>query len=223
MIEVNLHPSGGKGSRFSGSRLSQLLPTALQRGGRSSGRGERVRDVWTTVAIVVPALVFLVVGFLWFSTRSERSELEGMLTQAVEDSTRLADLRSLSDSLISRDLRIQERLNLVQSLDGGRYVWSHLLDEISRALPAYTWLTLVRRDSPLPDLRVQVDGLAANPLAITRFVRNLQNSPYVSEVRIMGSQQQLIENVAAQAFQLMVSYEAPREVPTRSEPFMGGP
>ncbi len=223
MIEVNLHPSAGKGSRFSGRKLSLRLPTALQRGGRSSGRGERVRDVWTTVAIVVPALVFLVVGFLWFSTRSERSELEGMLTQAVEDSTRLADLRSLSDSLISRDLRIQERLNLVQSLDGGRYVWSHLLDEISRALPAYTWLTLVRRDSPLPDLRVQVDGLAANPLAITRFVRNLQNSPYVSEVRIMGSQQQLINNVAAQAFQLMVSYEAPREEPTRSEPFMGGP
>ena len=223
MIEVNLHPSAGKGSRFSGWKHSLRLPTALQRGGRSSGLGESVRDVWTTVAIVVPALVFLVVGFLWFSTRSERSELEGMLTQAVEDSTRLADLRSLSDSLISRDLRIQERLNLVQSLDGGRYVWSHLLDEISRAMPAYTWLTLVRRDSPLPDLRVQVDGLAANPLAITRFVRNLQNSPYVSEVRIMGSQQQLIENVAAQAFQLMVSYEAPREEPTRSEPFMGGP
>ncbi len=223
MIEVNLHPSGGKGSRFSGAKLSMRLPAALKLGGGSSGRGESVRDVWTTVAIVVPALVFLVVGFLWFSTRSERSELEGRLTQAVEDSTRLADLRSLSDSLISRDLRIQERLNLVQSLDGGRYVWSHLLDEISRAMPAYTWLTLVRRDSPLPDLRVQVDGLAANPLAITRFVRNLQDSPYVSEVRIMGSQQQLVENVAAQAFQLMVSYEAPREEPTRSEPFMGGP
>lgn len=222
MIEVNLHPTGGKGSRFSGRKFSIRLPAVLNRGGGRGG-GESVRDVWTTVAIVVPALVVLAIGFLWFTARSERSELEASLAHAVEDSTRLADLRSLSDSLISRDIRIQERLTLVQSLDGGRYVWSHLLDEISRAMPAYTWLTLVRRDAPLPDLRVQVDGLAANPLAITRFVRNLQNSPYVSEVRIMGSQQQLIDNVAAQAFQLMVSYEAPPEELIRSEPFLGGP
>jgi len=222
MIEVNLNPSGGKRSRFSSRRFSIRLPAALNRGG-GRARGEKVRDVWTTVAIVVPALVVLAVGLLWFTTRSERSELEASLTQAIEDSTRLADLRSLSDSLIGRDNRIQERLDLVQSLDGGRYVWSHLLDEISRAMPAYTWLTLVRRDAPLPDLRVQVDGLAANPLAITRFVRNLQDSPYVAEVRIMGSQQQLVENVAAQAFQLMVSYKAPPEELIRSEPFFGGP
>lgn len=219
MIEVNLLPSGGKGSRISGGKLSIRLPAAFKSTGR---RGDSVRDVWTTIAIAVPALVLLVIGFLWFSTRSERSELEGSLVQAVEDSTRLSDLRALSDSLIARDVRIQERLELVQSLDGGRYVWPHLLDEISRAVPAYTWLTMVRREAPLPDLRVQVDGLAANPLAITRFVRNLQASPYVSEVQIMGSQLQLVENVAAQAFQLMVSYQTPPEDMILSKPLTGG-
>ena len=25
-------------------------------------------------------------------------------------------------------------------MDGDRYVWPHLLDEVTRALPAYTWL-----------------------------------------------------------------------------------
>jgi Tfp pilus assembly protein PilN len=162
------------------------------------------------VAIVVPALVVLIVGWLWFSTRSERSTLEDEIAVAVQDSTRLADLRALSDSLISQDALIQERLRLVRSLDGGRFVWPRMLDEISRALPAYTWLTLVRRDAPFPDMRIQVDGIAANPLAITRFVRNLQDSPYISQARIMGSQQQLIENVPAQAFQLMLTY-APGE------------
>jgi len=221
MIQVNLHPSGGKGSRGSGLKLPFRLPTFGKPGG--GGGGERVRDIWTGVAIGVPVLVLLTIGFLWFLTRSARSDLETSLIAAVEDSTRLADLRALSDSLIARDVRIQERLDLVQSLDGGRYVWPHLLDEISRAMPAYTWLTLLRNETPLPDLRIQVDGLAANPLAITRFVRNLQDSPYVSEVRIMGSQQQLIENVAAQAFQLMVTYEAPPDEMIQLEPFLGGP
>jgi Tfp pilus assembly protein PilN len=204
MIEVNLHPSGGKRSRLRASRLSLNIP--------GMGGGDGGRDAWTTTAIVVPVLVALVIGWLWFSTRSERSTLEEQIAVAVQDSTRLADLRALSDSLISQDALIQERLRLVRSLDGGRFVWPRMLDEISRALPAYTWLTLVRRDSPLPDMRIQVDGVAANPLAITRFVRNLQDSPYISQARIMGSQQRLIENVPAQAFQLMLTY-APVEEP----------
>ena len=218
MIEINLHPSGGKGAKTSRRLLSLRLPDSFR---KDSGDGGR--DVWTTIAIVVPVLVLLAVGWMWFSTRSERSELDAKIAEAVEDSTRLTDLRSLSDSLIQRDSRIQERLDLVQSLDGGRYIWSHLLDEISLSLPAYTWLTLVRREASLPDLRIQVDGLAANPLAITRFVRNLQGSPYVSEVRIMGSQQQLVENVPAQAFQLMLTYGPPPDDLIRTEPFEGGP
>lgn len=132
--------------------------------------------------------------------------MEVRLEDARDDSTRLADLRVLSDSLIDRERQIRQRLELVQGLDEGRFVWPHLLDEISRALPQYTWLTAIRVATPLPDLTVQVDGVAANPLAVTRFVRNLQASEFVRQVRIMGSQQAEVENVAAQAFKLLVSY-----------------
>lgn len=224
MIEVNLHPERGKLKRRSGRRLA--LPAALtgllrkrgSRGGSQSGE----RDVWTTVAIVVPALTLLVIGWLWFSQRSARSELDARLVAAVDDSTRLADLRSLSDSLNLRDRTIGERLELVKALDDGRFVWPHLLDEISRAMPSYTWLTEVRRTTALPNLEVQVDGLAANPLAITRFVRNLQESPYIRQVRIIGSQQEFVDNVAAQAFRLMITYQKPPPELTRTEPLVEG-
>jgi len=220
MIEVNLHPAG-KSGRISGKRLSLRLPAMLRGGGRGGGGGGS-RDPFTTAAIVVPILALLAVGWMWNSTRSQRSSLNEQLSVAVADSARLADLRALSDSLIARDRRIQERLGLVQSLDEGRFVWPHLLDEIGRALPAYTWLTLVRREAPLPDLRVQVDGLAANPLAITRFVRSLQDSPYIREARILGSQQQVVDNVFAQAFQLMLTYEAPPADLVETEPIVNG-
>lgn len=220
MIEVNLHPDRGKAARR-GVKLS--LPAALSRSRSTrpkSGGGDR--DVWTMMAIAVPVLVALVVGWLWFSQRTERSDLEARMTDAVADSARLADLRSLSDSLSQRNRRIGERVELVRSFDEGRFVWPHLLDEISRALPAYTWLTLVRRSAPLPNLEVQVDGLAANALAITRFVRNLQDSPYIGNVRIMGSQQRIVDGVSAQAFQLMVFYETPSADLVRSEPIVEG-
>ncbi len=212
MIEVNLHPAGPKARKRRSAGIS--VPSWL----RSSGARSGDRDPWTLVAVGIPALAALVVAGLWLSQRARASELEGQIAEAVADSARLADLRALSDSLIGREREIRSRLELVQDLDEGRFVWPHLLDEISDALPEYTWLTAVRVSTPLPDLSVQVDGLAANPLAITRFVRNLQGSPYVGEVRIVGSQQQLVENVAAQAFKLVVHYVDPPDSLVRRVP-----
>lgn len=214
MIEVNLHPDRGKARRGGGRRWPISLPKSLP----SFGAGGGERDPWTLAAIIVPVLALLVVGWLWFSQRSERSGLEARLQTAVEDSTRLADLRALSDSLLSRRSRIGERLELVSTLDQGRFVWPHILDEVSRAMPSYTWLTAMRTNATEPELEIQVDGLAANPLAITRFVRGLQESPYIGTVRILGSQQELVDNVAAQAFKLMLTYEAPPADVVRTEP-----
>lgn len=217
MIEVNLHPDRGRARRRSGGRFPISLPTSLPRFGAGEG-GER--DIWSTVAIVVPLLAFLAIGWMWYAQRAERSELQARLEAAIEDSTRLADLRALSDSLTARRTAISERLELVRSLDDGRFVWPHLMDEISRALPAYTWLTSMRQNSTEPRLQVQVDGLSANPLAITRFVRNLQSSPYVADVRILGSQQERVNNVATQAFKLVLAYEAPPASAIRTEPLV---
>jgi Tfp pilus assembly protein PilN len=194
VIEVNLHPTGGKTRR---SRRPTLATPAWLGSGRSRGEG---RDPWTLAAMVSVGLAVLLIGGLWFPQRSARSDIDARLEEARTDSTRLADLRVLSDSLTARGREIQE------GLDEGRFVWPHLLDELATALPEYTWLTAVRVSTPLPDLTVQVDGIAANPLAITRFVRNLQESEYVEQVRIMGSQQADVDNVSAHAFKIVVTY-----------------
>lgn len=211
MIEVNLHPEGSKRSRK--GRRVPTVPGWLKSKGTTGGR-----DPWLIAAVAIPALVLLVVGFLWLSQRSERGALDERLAEAVEDSTRLSDLRELSDSLMARESQVGERLDLLRGLDDGRFVWPHLLDEFSRALPDFAWLTSIRQASTPPDLQVQVDGMAANPLAITAYVRNLQESPFIGEVRILGSQEQNLEGFSAHSFKLIVGYAEPQEpVPTDGE------
>ena len=204
MIQVNLYPEGSKRRR-----KAPALPAL---GGLFKGRGGREsegRDPWLIAAIAIPALALLVIGYLFMTQRSEQADLEQQLVEAVEDSARLSDLRSLSDSLIAREARIRERLELIQGLDDGRFVWPHLWDEVSRSLPDYAWLTSLTESSPLPDLQVQVDGMAANPLAITAFVRRLQESDYIGEVRILGSQEQELEGFSAHSFSLVITYADP--------------
>ena len=204
MIEVNLHPEGSK-RRRKGRRVP-TVPGWLKSKGTTGGR-----DPWLIAAVAIPTLVLLVVGFLWMSQRSERGDLDLRIAEAVEDSARLSDLRALSDSLIARESQISERLQLLSGLDDGRFVWPRLLDEVSRALPNYAWLTSLHQASDLPNLQVQVEGMAANPLAITAYVRGLQESPYVSEVRILGSQEQNLDGFSAHSFGLIVSYREPAE------------
>ena len=204
MIEVNLHPEGSK-KRRRGRRLP-AVPAWLK-----SGRSGDGRDRWLIAAVAVPAIVLLLVGWLWLSQRSDRRALDERIAGAVQDSARLSDLRALSDSLIAREAQVTARLELVQGLDEGRFVWPHLLDEFSRALPNYAWLTSIREASPLPGLQVQLDGMAANPLAITAYVRRLQESPFVGEVRILGSQEMNVDGFNAHSFKLIVGYVEPQD------------
>lgn len=209
MIEVNLHPEGSK-RRRKGRRLPKA-PGWLKPGGSGSGRGTGDgKDPWLIAAVASAVLVSLIVGWLWMSHRSERGALDERVVEAVEDSARLSDLRALSDSLMAREAQISERLELLRGLDGGRFVWPRLLDEFSRALPNYAWLTSIRQASPLPDLEIQVDGMAANPLAITAYVRRLQESPFVQRVRILGSQEQNVDGFSAHSFKLTVRYVEPQ-------------
>lgn len=210
MIEVNLHPEGSKKRKK--RRSLATAPAWLK-----SARAGEGRDPWLVGAIAVPVLVLLAVGWMWMSQRSERRALDERIVEAVEDSSRLSDLRALSDSLLAREAQVQARLELLEGLDEGRFVWPHLLDEFSRALPGYAWLTSIREANPLPDLQVQVDGMAANPLAITAYVRRLQESPFVGEVRILGSQETDLDGFSAHSFKLIVAYREPQDSVTAGE------
>lgn len=207
MIEVNLHPGGGGKKRDGGalSGLSISLPDLDEIGGLDTLRS----DPWHASFLLFLVIVPLVVGFLWYQQSRQAERLEQRLDEALADSARLADLRALSDSITARREEIQDRISLVKGLDQNRFAWPHLMDEIGRALPSEAWITSIRREGELPDLRVRISGAGASPLVITDFVRALESSSFVSDVRIVNSQREQIAGIQAQAFTLSVGYRSP--------------
>lgn len=215
MIEVNLLPEGqrsrGKAKRAAG-------------GGGRKGLGESLKghNPWNA-ALVIACVAVPALGLTaWWAQRNTESSLQSRLELATADSARLAALRLVSDSLTNRREEIRNRVALVEGLDRNRFVWPHLIDEISRALPQIAWLSSLRQTSPLPNVGVQIQGVAANPLAITEFVRNLEASDYVTDVRILGSQKEVLNNgeLSVQAFTLSARFTEPAGVPNRTEPII---
>lgn len=217
MIDVNLLPESQR-SRGSGRRArkgGKALFGGLSLPGKSRGS-------WGTAILIVGLVVPLGAGFLWWSQRSQVGMLEARLGEATVDSARLADLRGVSDSLTARREDIRSRIALVEQLDRNRFVWPHMMDEISRALPRLAWLSALRQLAPLPDVNIQIQGIATNPLAITEFVRNLEASDFVTDVRILGTQKQGLADgqITAQAFTLTVRFTEPPGGAARAEPII---
>lgn len=210
MIEVNLHPGAEEKQKAGGGLLEGLSLPEI--GGLGGLEGLR-ENPWQTAMIASLIVVPLVVGAMWYTQRNAAQQLEQRLETARQDSARLADLRVLMDSLQTRQEEIRSRISLVRELDQGRYVWPHLMNQISRALPRDTWLLRMSRQGEDP-VSVSLQGRSLDPMLITEFIRNLEASQYVAEVQFGGSSRTTFEGINVHQFTMTVTYSpaAPENV-----------
>ena len=205
MIEVNLLPGGAKRAKKGGGGggLKLKLP---QMGGLPADR-------WVLGAsLVVLAMVGLIV-YQFLGVRSDREETQLALDEAVQDSVRFADLIARTQLLTARRDSIAQRVGIIQQIDQNRYVWAHILDEVARALPDYTWLSELSQVSNEP-ISLRLTGQAGNNFALTVFMEQLEASPFLQNVTLIQSAQEFVGQGGAtqqvvQGFQLEVGYVAP--------------
>jgi Tfp pilus assembly protein PilN len=141
MIEVNLLPGAKKTTRgASGFDVASVL----------ANLGARVRDPWLVGAAASVVIAVAVVGILFNSQNARAAEVNGQVERAVRDSTRFARVLEARRKLQAERDSVHRQLQIIRTIDDNRYNWAHILDEISRALPAYTWLTTLEQTSKAP-------------------------------------------------------------------------
>lgn len=181
MIEVNLIPGGKKRApKKRGGGRSFSLPAF------TSGP---LKDRWTlgAVALWVVALGFM--GWTFLSLSGQQEEVDVAIAAEVQDSARFAELIAQVQSLIARRDSIIQRVDIIQTIDSERYLWPHVLDEIARALPDYTWLTGIVQVAPPPSLQVNLRGQAGNNFAVAEFMDRLSQSPFIRVAQLVSSSQ----------------------------------
>lgn len=214
MIEVNLIPGGRK--RQSRKRSFSFSGPSMK--GLPSDR-------WVQAAIVAAVVALGAAGYFWFSLQGDKEDVAVALESAVQDSARFADLIARTNGLRARRDSIVQRVGVIQEIDQGRYIWPHVLDQVARALPDYTWLTEVSQISASPDLRVKVEGRAGNNLALTVFMDQLEASEYFRGIKLISSEQapQTIDGSqqVVYAFELQMNFVQPPLDSLNSVPLLG--
>jgi len=231
LIEINLLPSGGASARKPAARPGRgvSLPVA--------GADPRV------AGLAAAALLLAVLGaYTFWRQGTHRGEVQAKVDRERQDSIRLSRTIALMKSIDSRKDTIEQKMAVIRSVDGRRYVWPHLMDEISRAVPPFTWLTRVaaiaapaappapaaaaaapadtaKGDSakaklpplppPPPPPGFNVEGDAATTQALTRFMKNLEASPFIRDVALVTSEQTQTQGRTYLKFTLEARWEQP--------------
>jgi Tfp pilus assembly protein PilN len=135
MIEINLNPNAGK--------KKATRRQAVDFGALAGGVSGKLRDKFLIGTVFVVLAGGGAAGFLYTTQTARAADLTDRKDRAVKDSTRYAIfLKDRNRAQSVRDTLLRE-VNIIKSLDDDRFIWPHVLDEVSRALPQYTWLTNV--------------------------------------------------------------------------------
>jgi Tfp pilus assembly protein PilN len=183
MIEVNLSPSakrrGKKSARGGGGGGGPSMPSI------------KLPDFDKWLLFLIAGWIIGLGGLAWLflGTRAEAAQLTDQIDTAVADSTRYAATIAQTNELRARRDTIAMKLEVIQQIDEGRYTWPHIMEELSKALPDYTWLEGVQQLEGGAAPTFQIDGRTGNNFALTRFMSNLEASPFIRGVRLLSTTQ----------------------------------
>jgi len=194
MITINLLP--GQKRKAPGAGFKLRMPDI-------SGLLANVKDPWLIAAV----LAWLIVGGgsagLFVLERAKLAAAESQL-EVVRAEKRRFDvvIAQKRQSERIRDSLLAE-IGVIRSIDADRYIWPHILDQVTKALPPYTWLWGIQQvggvvappaagqaggpgpavvDSLANAVRVSIDGKTVDFQAYTTFLRQLQASPWLTDV-----------------------------------------
>ena len=228
MITINLRP--GLKRKRAGSPLAGV-------GEQLRAVGARVKDPLLIAAAASWIAVVGVLGYSWVHNATTLARLEPQLEQTRAEHKRFKGfLQQKKHQELIRDSLLSQ-IGVIRGVDGERYIWPHVLDEVARALPAYTWLTAMATiadpdtapskapaaaDKNAKDdktakaadtaaevrtVAFQIDGRTVDIQAYTKFLRQLEASPWVTDVTPIAAQTVVDKERPVTAFTLRATFK----------------
>jgi type IV pilus assembly protein PilN len=155
---------------------------ALPKKARSAGvtAAQRV----TIGAALIFLATILVVGWWFWSLRTESTQLDEDITKAEVQAQQLRSVLAQVQKFETRKATLQQRVSLIEQLRRGQTAPVHVLDELSRAIPDRLWFVAMSQKGN----DFTFDGRTTSLSALSDFVANLEASSWFKKpVEILDS------------------------------------
>ncbi len=165
------------------------------------------------------SLIFLVLvlglGALYFFQQKAFTRENTLLATARQEKSKL--------SYVEEALKLQQaareslnlKISLIEALNAQRDMAPRLMDEISRRLPEWVWLT----DVVFDDKGIQIKGRALSNNLVADYISGLESSPQIMNVNLVSSTQKTTQGDQYLEFSLLATLEKkPEPLPVKAEP-----
>jgi len=235
MIEVNLLPgqkrkAAGGGAKFKLPDFKNLLAS--------------IKDPWLISAVVAWVLIGGGALALFGLDARRKAVVDGDVAKAKHDADRLSGYIAEKRKQEARRDSLVVQINVIRQIDGQRYVWPHLMDQITKALPPYTWIQDLQQTANAPvvptstgatpaarpsgadsaaaanAVNVTLNGHTVDIQAYTTFLRQLAASPWITDVTPATSQTVIEFDRPVTAFAVSFKYKQADSVFIRTVPLV---
>jgi len=208
MIRINLLPGPQKkrrgGAKFSLGTATELLA--------------KIRNPLMIGVVAAWAVGLVAVAGLWVLQSRQLAAVQEEHGRVEAEARRYRTL--IGEKRRAERLRdsLAAEISAIRAIDGERYVWPHILEEVTKALPDYTWLVslgvmaasfddLADSTAP-PPIRFAIEGRTPDLSAYTRFVSQLAASPWILSAQFGAVQSVLEDERPVQSFSVTATFRA---------------
>lgn len=139
----------------------------------------------------VAILGLIVLLALFFLTqRSALNKERNLLRIVQEEKSKLQDVSTKLKKLRSQKETFERKINLINELKDHQSVAVNIMDEISKNIPEWVWLTEITYRSK----KLQLKGRALSNNLIADYIANLEANPYFENVNLISSSQKATRN-----------------------------
>jgi len=148
-------------------------------------------------------IVVVVAGYLW--QRKTLIEEQELLEKAQIEKRELQNVLVKLDQLEQQKTILERKMNLINQLKARQGIAVTILDELSKQIPDWVWLTEVSYSGQT----VRIKGKAFSNNLIADYIYNLEESPYFSNINLISSTQRRSKNNEYLEFSMNANYVPP--------------
>lgn len=166
------------------------------------------------IANIILILAIVLLAALFFLQKRALDQEKQRLAAAQEEKRQLAYVSEKLLELQKQKEIFEKKINLITSLKAQQPIAVILLNEISKCLPDWVWLTEVSYENRV----LQIRGSALSNNLIADFIRNLEDSPYLENVDLRSSVQRTVSDQTFLEFALTLQLVQLQTEATSSNP-----
>jgi type IV pilus assembly protein PilN len=154
------------------------------------------------------------VGWRYLSMSRDSARLDADIAAAQQETARLHSIIQQVQQFEQRKTQLQQRVVLIEQLRKGQSGPVHILDQISRSLPAMLWLTELKQTG---EAVVTVEGRSTTLTGLSDFVASLEASGYFKRsVEIVSTTTETLPQPPGELIKFVIKAEF--QVPGAAKP-----